>query len=196
MRKNVVFWLLATNFIVFFLQLLFGNFFTLMFALVPAMAIRGFYWQFVTYMFLHADFYHILINMFVLLMFGPRIEIEMGPKKFLVFYLLCGIGSSLFYIALTGISRIPMLGASGAIFGVLTAFGIMFPRATVFVMGVIPMPALYAVVLFGILEFVYGISGAEPGIANFGHLGGMLTALILLYGFNFKKKREWYWLLE
>lgn len=196
MRKSMVFWLLAINFMVFFLQLLFGNLFTLMFALVPALAIKGFYWQLGTYMFLHADFYHILINMFVLLMFGPRIEMEMGSRKFLIFYLLCGIGSSLFYIALTGVSNIPMLGASGAIFGVLTAFGIMFPHATVFVMGVIPMPALYAVVLFGVLEFVYGISGAQPGIANFGHLGGMVTALILLYGFNFKKKREWYWLLE
>jgi membrane associated rhomboid family serine protease len=147
-------------------------------------------------MFLHdpSNLLHIFFNMFALFMFGPRVELAMGSKKFLTFYLICGIGSALLFIPLSGSLNTPLLGASGAIFGVLTSFGIMFPTATVYVMGFFPLPAILAVVVFGFLELFYGVSGIEPGIANFGHLGGMITALILLKFFGFRKKRiRYFW---
>jgi membrane associated rhomboid family serine protease len=194
MRKNITLWLVIINIIVYVFELIFGKVFLTLFSLIPNLALNGFFWQFFTYMFLHADIMHIFLNMFALLMFGPRVELEMGTKRFLIFYLICGIGSGLLFLPLSSDTNKPMLGASGAIFGVLTAFGIMFPTATVFVMGYIPMPAIFAVVLFGFLEVFYGITGLEPGIANFGHLGGMITALILLKFFGFQKKRmRYFW---
>lgn len=196
MRLNVTIWLIIINVIVYVLELIFGNVFLTLFSLIPNLALNGYYWQFFTYMFLHspADPLHIFLNMFALLMFGPRVELAMGSKKFIIFYLICGIGSSLLFLPLSGDMNTPMLGASGAIFGVLTAFGIMFPTTTVFVMGYIPMPAIFAVAIFGFLELFYGVAGLEPGIANFGHLGGMITALILLKFFGFRRKRiRYFW---
>ncbi len=111
-----------------------------------------------------------------------------------MFYLICGVGSALLFLPLSTDWNVPLLGASGAIFGVLTAFGIMFPTAIVYVMGYIPLPAIFAVVIFGFLEIFYGLTGLEPGIANFGHLGGMITALILLKFFGFQRKRiRYFW---
>jgi len=207
-RKNYVLWIIITNFIIFFIDIIFsigrvdlipsipGTLIDDLFALTPSIAIKGFYWQFFTYMFLHAGFNHIFWNMFVLMMFGPRIEFEMGSKKFLIFYLICGLGSGLLHIILTGISNTPMVGASGAIFGVLTAFGIMFPHATVFVMGIIPLPARIAVIVFGVLEFFLGIVAPGSSVAHFGHVGGIITSLILLYAFDFKKRKKWYYFWE
>jgi len=178
---------------VYFFQLIVGKWFTLLFGLVPSYLLKGFFWQPLTYMFLHDPLnpLHIFMNMFVLLMFGPRVELEMGSRNFLLFYLLCGIGSALFFTTITGFVNTPMIGASGAIFGVLTAFGMMFPRVTVFVMGY--MPAIFAVILFGFLELFYGISGLQPGVANFGHLGGMITAFILLKFFFRRRKITYFW---
>jgi membrane associated rhomboid family serine protease len=196
MRLNITLWLIIINIAVYVIELIFGEIFLYSFSLVPNLALNGFFWQFVTYMFLHSPFdpLHIFLNMFALLMFGPRVELEMGSRKFLTFYLICGIGSALFFMLLSSDWDKPLLGASGAIFGVLTAFGMMFPRTIVFVMGYIPMPAILAIVLFGFMELLYGISGIQPGIANFGHLGGMLTAFILLNLFGFKKRRvRFYW---
>lgn len=196
MRINVTLWLVIINIIVYVFELIFGNVFLTLFSLIPNLAMKGFVWQFVTYMFLHSpvDPLHIFLNMFALLMFGPRVELEMGAKKFLIFYLICGIGSALLFIPLSDNWDTPLLGASGAIFGILTAFGIMFPQATVFVMGYIPMPAIFAVILFGGIELFFGISGFQPGIANFGHLGGMITGYILLKYFGFQRRRvRFYW---
>ena len=196
MQKTVTWWLLVINTVVFFLQMLFGKQFTTLFALTPSLAFRGYFWQFVTYMFLHADFSHIFLNMFTLLMFAPRIEHEMGSKRFLIYYLICGIGSGLFHIAFTGISNVPMVGASGAIYGVLTAFGVMFPNAIVLVMGIIPMKALKSVIVFGVIQFLLGIMVPGSAIAYFGHVGGIVVGLILLYKFDFRKRREWQWFWE
>jgi len=178
------------------MEMLIGRPFMYFFALTPSLAIRGFLWQFITYMFLHADFSHIFFNMFTLLMFGPRIEHEMGSSRFLIYYLLCGIGSGLFHILFTGISDIPMVGASGAIYGILTAFGVMFPNAIVLVMGIFPMRAIRSVLLFGIIEFLLGILTPGSAIAHFGHFGGLVVGLILLYKFNFRRRREWQWFWE
>jgi len=196
MRVNVTLWLIIINIVVYLFELIFGNTFLTLFALIPNLTLKGFYWQFLTYMFIHSptDPFHIFFNMFALLMFGPKVELAMGGKKFLLFYLICGIGSALLFIPLSGNLNTPLLGASGAIFGVLTTFGLMFPTATVFVMGYIPLPAILAVIIFGVLELFFGVTGLEPGIANFGHLGGMVTAIILLKIFGFQRKKiRYFW---
>ena len=149
-------------------------------------------YQFVTYMFGHGGFWHIAFNMFALWMFGSQIEMIWGGKKFLLFYLACGLGAAGFnflvdYLKVQNspdlISQMgPMLGASGAIFGILAAFGMMFPNQMLLMLfPPIPMKAKYFVILYAALELFSGIS-ANPGdnVAHFAHLGGGLTGLIML----------------
>jgi len=164
-------------------------------SLIPDVAIKGSFWQFFTFMYVHAGFAHIFFNMFSLLMFGPTIEETMGAKKYFIFYTICGIGSGLFHILISGISSTPLVGASGAIFGVVTAYGLLFPRNVIYVYFV-PMPALVAIGLFAVIELFSGISGAEPGVANFGHLGGMVFGFILIKFFKFGKRREFVYFWE
>jgi membrane associated rhomboid family serine protease len=172
---------IIANIAVFILQAMFYPWFDDIFALTPNLVFQnGWFWQFFTYMFLHGGIMHITLNMFVLFMFGMVIEYTLGSKKFLYLYFISGIGSALFYIALTGASDITMLGASGAVFGVLTAYGFMFPKNIILVFPGIPVPAFMAVIGFAALELIAGVFGMEPGIANFGHFGGIITGVILM----------------
>ncbi len=172
--------LVAAN-VIFFLMQIAVRGFTEAAVLVPAEALSGSYWQFITYMFLHASPSHLVFNMFVLLMFGTAIEAGLGWRRYLLLYLLSGIGAALFYISITGIGNIPMLGASGAVFGVLAAYGFMFPSNKIFVPFIpMPIPSIFAIALLGVMEFVLGAAGLEPGIANFGHLGGLITGILLM----------------
>lgn len=161
--------------------------------------------QLFTYMFMHANFQHIFFNMFALWMFGRVLEQVWGPKRFLLFYMLCGIGAGLIqelvqYIEYatvlsnyttvqTGYGLIPMseylnmmrtVGASGAVYGILLAFGMLFPNSQMFVFPLpFPIKAKYFVMGYAVLELVLGISGGD-GVAHFAHLGGMLFGLILI----------------
>lgn len=193
MRETLTFYIIGISIFAFILELIFSNQFLVMFSLVPSLAIlQGYIWQFITYMFIHADFMHLFLNMFALFIFGLPLENYLGSRTFLLFYIGCGLGSALLHILLTGISKVLLLGASGAVFGVLTAYGILWPRNIIYVYFV-PMPAIVAVILFGILEFLFGISGVQPGIAHFGHLGGILTAIIpTLYLRKKRAKEYWY----
>ena len=173
-----------------------------LFALNPQQAIYGGkIWQFLTFMYVHAGIEHILLNMFALFIFGPRIEEDMGSMKFLIFYTICGIFSGLFHILITGVSDIPLVGASGAIFGVMAAFGLMHLRQIIYVQLFIPMPAVIFIALMAGIEILYWISGAQTGIRNWGHVGGMFMGLILVKFLGFNKRRriryryvwEWYW---
>ncbi len=141
-------------------------------------------WQLVTYGFLHGDIYHIGFNMFMLWMFGRELELVYGPRRFLVYYLICVVGAGvvqLLVAALQG-SIYPTVGASGGVFGLLLLFGMTFPnRMIMLIFPPIPMKAKYMVVLFGLLELYLGVSGSAPGIANFAHLGGMLFGFILIH---------------
>jgi membrane associated rhomboid family serine protease len=158
----------------------------------------GYAWQLVTYMFVHSSVLHLFFNMFGLLIFGPKIEYTMGKRKFLTFYLICGVGSALFYMLVTGISNIPMVGASGAIFGVLTAYGVMYPKDIIYVQFFLPMPAIVFVIVYGLSQLIFGFASLLApqlgGIAYFGHVGGLVTGLILVkfFGFN-RKKVRYYW---
>ncbi len=178
--------LISANVIVFAMQLLFYQPFLENLALTGDSILTGLqFWRFFTYMFLHGDLMHITFNMFVLFMFGTVIEHSLGEKKYILLYATSGVGSAIFYLILMGLtggaSNVPMLGASGAIFGVLAAYGFMFPKNIIFVFPGIPVPAILAVAGLAVIEFVYGITGSQPGIANFGHLGGIVTGVLMMF---------------
>ncbi|MEK6572240.1 MAG: rhomboid family intramembrane serine protease [Bacteroidota bacterium] len=144
----------------------------------------GFYpWQVFTYMFLHGGFFHLFFNMFALWMFGMEIENSWGSKKFLLYYLLCGVGaalSNLFVAPIFGATG-PTVGASGAIYGVLLAFGLLFPDRYVFMFPFfVPVKAKYLVSLFILLEVFYGVTGTSDGVAHFAHLGGAAIGYLYL----------------
>ncbi|MBQ9138144.1 MAG: rhomboid family intramembrane serine protease [Alistipes sp.] len=147
-------------------------------------------YQFVSYMFLHGSFSHLFFNMFALWMFGRTLEYELGTKRFLTYYFVCGIGAALFQMLVAwafGEAGFTMLGASGATMGLLMAFGVMHPNNEIFVFP-IPMPikAKWFVIGYIILEIVQGW-GPNDGVAHFAHVGGMLWGWALLY--YWKNKR-------
>jgi membrane associated rhomboid family serine protease len=171
--------------------------------------------QLVTYMFMHGSFAHLFFNMFALWMFGNTLENIWGANRFLLFYFVCGIGAGLVqelvqYIqyattlqAYTSVNMgghiIPMgeylnllttVGASGAVYGILLAFGMMFPNSTLYIYFAIPIKAKWFVLLYGVIELFSGLGGAADGVAHFAHLGGMLFGLILIL--YWKKKGNLY----
>lgn len=218
-------------------------------------------WQYLTYMFMHGSFEHIFFNMFALWMFGYILENLWGTRRFLVFYILCGIGAGLFHTAVTGLISLPVLnainayaadpspdalmqiyndhfhniinpqwiaqvtsawrngapgdfgyettnalmqiynervigiptvGASGAIYGILLAFGMMFPEERIYLYFLVPIKAKWFVIGYAAVELVTGVLGTNDGIAHFAHLGGMLVGLILILLWR-KKERDKYW---
>ena len=171
-------------------------------------------YQFITYMFLHANFMHLFMNMFALWMFGRTLEYEMGSKRFLLYYMVTGIGAGLLQLGVTWIevsslhsavaagtaspyelaARIGSvtIGASGAVFGVLLAFGMMHPNAMLMLLiPPIPIKAKYFVIGYGLIELFLGVSGAQSGVAHFAHVGGMLWGFFLLR--YWKKKGDIYY---
>ncbi|MFH0956723.1 MAG: rhomboid family intramembrane serine protease, partial [Candidatus Aenigmatarchaeota archaeon] len=171
--------MMASCFAVFLLQIVFQDL-TAEISLTPIYAFAGSYWQFFTYMFAHGSITHLGLNMLALFIFGSVTERVLGWKKYLTLYVLCGLGSAAMHIALTGISDVPLLGASGSVFGVLTAYAFMFPKNIVIVFPGIPVPAALLVAFFAIFELFSGFFGLEPGIANFGHLGGIVAGLAIM----------------
>ena len=157
--------------------------------------------QVFTHMFMHSDIGHLFFNMLSLYFFGPAIEAALGEKRFLLYYILTGLGAlalhmvTVYYqVDQSGLDiaqyGIPMLGASGCVFGVLAAFGYLFPNQVIqLLFPPIPMKAKYFVLIFGGLELYYGVAKYSDGIAHYAHVGGAITGLlILLYwnGFRFR----------
>ncbi|MEO8210179.1 MAG: rhomboid family intramembrane serine protease, partial [bacterium] len=139
-------------------------------------------WQLFTYMFLHADFFHLLFNMFALWMFGAELENTWGQKRFLTYYLICGVGAGLCNLLIAPLfgPSAPTIGASGAIFGVLVAFGYLFPNRNIYIYGLIPIKAKYLVTLYMLAELFFSGAGSSDNIAHFAHLGGGIVGLIYL----------------
>ena len=192
---TVIFFLLIANGLLFAAQQLpaFYQFSARYMALWPLGATRAdFYpWQLLTYGFLHGDVMHIVFNMFMLWMFGRELELVMGKRRFLIYYLTCIIGAGLIQLIVAGLQGdgVRVVGASGGVFGLLLAFGMAFPnRMIMLLFPPIPMKAKYMVILFGIFELYLGLSGSAPGIANFAHLGGMLFGYLLIQ--HWKKGRR------
>ena len=172
-------------------------------------------YQLITHFFMHANFTHLIFNMFALWMFGKILENFWGGKKFLIYYMFTGIGAAVLHLAVsqyqisqltnnapellelaiqglynTGNSNslklaqlviTPTVGASGAVFGILLAFGMLFPNTLLYIYFAIPIKAKYFVIVYGLLELYLGLSNnPADNIAHFAHLGGMLFGFILL----------------
>lgn len=139
-------------------------------------------WQLITYQFMHGSFTHILFNMFALWMFGMEIENYWGTKKFLTYYLLCGVVAGLFQLFLTpilGSAAAVTIGASGAVYGVLIAFGLMFPNRLIFLYFLIPVKAKYLIGFLIVLEFML-VDSAQSNVAHLAHLGGALAGFLFI----------------
>lgn len=143
------------------------------------------FWQPLTYMFMHANLSHIFCNMFALWMFGPIIENEWGSKKFALYYFVCGLGAAItqeVVWALMGGSAGVTIGASGAVFGILFAFGWLFPNIPLFIFLIpIPIRARWFVIIYAAFELIAGLAPtAGDNVAHFAHLGGMLFGWLLI----------------
>ena len=166
-------------------------------------------WQLVTYMFMHGGFSHLFFNMFSLWMFGRTLELEMGWKRFLIYYMVCGVGAALFQMGIAQIDlshmevgsgmwyrymSTPTVGASGAIFGLLLAFGMMHPNAIIsLIFPPISLKAKWFVVVYGVLELFLGVSGTMSGVAHFAHIGGMFWGWLLLVWWRYRDRNRNYY---
>jgi len=173
-------YLLLANVGIFVLEFLWGSELIYLFGLTPVLVKKGFIWQPGTYMFLHGGLFHILINMFVLWMFGCEIERTWGTKEFVKYYFITGVGAGLFTFILSFNSHIPTIGASGAIFGILVAFALMFPNRLIYLYFIFPVKAKYLVIFFAVIEFLASFKHTSDGIGHFAHLGGMVIGYLYI----------------
>lgn len=178
------------------------------------------FWQPVTYMFMHGNFGHLFFNMFALWMFGAAVENYWGVKKFLIYYFVAGVGAAVVYeiwqyidfnyimhvqdysgvqISLKEtitvdqfMNRFTMVGASGAVYGLLLAFGMLFPNSLIYIYFLIPVKAKWFVLIYGGIEVLYCIFASSDGIAHIAHLGGMLFGLLLILFWRKKERRRDY----
>lgn len=159
-------------------------YFTRYFALQPIQN-DGFYiWQLLTYQFMHGGLGHIFWNMFALWMFGVELENTWGTKRFIQYYLICGIGAGLVQLAtysLPGQLLVPTVGASGAIFGVLLAFGLTFPNRPIMMFPIFfPIPAKIFVMIYAGIDLLQGIFDKDSSVAHFAHIGGAFFGYMML----------------
>lgn len=148
-------------------------------------------WQLITYMFLHASFGHVIFNLFALWIFGQSIENFWGTNRFVIYYFLTGMGAALLHMWIGG-GGAPTVGASGAVYGILLAFGMMFPdRYIMLLIPPIPIKAKYFVLIFGVIELFSGVMRPNSGIAHFAHLGGMVVGYILIKYWGLKGEKEY-----
>lgn len=148
-------------------------------------------WQPVTYMFLHGDFSHLFFNMFALWMFGRGLEQDLGTKRFVIYYFTCGIGAGLVQLLTMNFMGIT-IGASGAVFGLLLAFGMLHPNATIMLLiPPIPMKAKWFVVIYGLVELLFGVTGSLDSVAHYAHLGGMFWGWLLLLWWRYQDRKRY-----
>lgn len=176
---SVVIQIIAINIIIYVIQVfLTRTAFIDIFGLTPHVVVtKGYVWQLVTYMFLHGSPWHLILNMFIIWMFGTPLESVWGSNRFLNYYLVCGLGGALLSFLFS--FNTTVIGASGAGYGILLAYAILFPYSEVYVWGLFPVRARTLVVFMVIIEFLSGISGGD-GIAHFAHLGGMAAGFLYL----------------
>jgi len=185
--------LIIVNVLFYLLQLVTGDTLILSFGLWPIN--RGLagpfdgaphfqFWQLVTYGFLHGNMTHLFFNMLALFMFGSDIERVWGSRRYLTYYFVCVVSAALAQLLvarMAGGAPYPTIGASGGVFGLLLAFGMMFPQRRVMLLfPPIPMPAWLLVTLYGALELLLGITGTQAGVAHFAHLGGMAGGFLMI----------------
>jgi membrane associated rhomboid family serine protease len=175
---------------VYVVQLVFGHLITFYFSLTPALVVERFYfWQFFTYMFLHdrGDLLHLLFNMLSLFMFGCELERHWGGRRFFNYYCLTGVGAGLCVCVLPSNYLTSTLGASGAVYGVLLAYGLTFPDRILYMYLLFPLPAKYFVMIIGGIVFLTALASSNSGVSNAAHLGGMAFGYVYLK--KFQKRR-------
>ncbi len=196
--------LIIINVIIFAASLINENFMIGTFALFYPTSPFFHWWQVVTHMFLHGGFWHIFFNMYTLFIFGSVVERYLGPKKFLLFYFVCGLGAVALHLGVeylqmqsfmqsaadgsaTAVQRIqdlkmtPTVGASGAIYGVLMGYAMLFPESRMTLLfPPVTLSAKWMVVAFAVIELLTGVTGLASGIAHFAHLGGMLIGWLMI----------------
>jgi membrane associated rhomboid family serine protease len=174
------------------LQIFNSDFFALPFAWFSLQAndvvYRFYFWELGTYLFLHGGWFHILFNMYALWVFGSDLESLWKGKKFLFYYFLTGIGAGIFDVALTKLfgpaHPLPTIGCSGAVYGLLLAYGMLFSERIILWSFIIPIKAKWFAVLMGVIEFVSSFGGSGSGVSHFAHLGGMLFGYFYLRGWS------------
>ena len=134
-------------------------------------------WTIITYMFVHAGFFHVFFNMLMLFFFGPPLEERWGGKEFIKYYLICGVGGAFFTLIFGGGT---IVGASGAVFGVMLAYALNWPNALIWIYAIFPVKAKYVVLFLGAISFFSAFSGRADGTAHFAHLGGLIVGYIYL----------------
>ena len=207
--------LLIINILVFLVDITLGNYgisLTRYLGLHYVSAERFFPTQYLTYLFMHANFTHLFFNMFALWMFGYTLENTWGSKRFLFYYLFCGVGAGLVqnivvayeiwnftqdgypaWAVANFMNRAVVIGASGAVFGILLAFGMMYPNMKIYLYFLLPIKAKYFVILYGLIELFSGFSRmGSTNIAHFAHLGGMLFGFILILYWRNHRRNDFY----
>ena len=188
--------LLIVNIVVFVLVELSGQQSLLFrtFGLVPSLVWSKFkIWQLFTYLFIHGGIFHIFFNMFVLWMFGKDLESQWGKMEFLLFYFVCGIGAGLITVLFSVNSIVPIVGASGAIYGLLLAYGFTYPNQMVYLYGLVPIKVKYMVLGLGAIAFFASLSASQSNVSHITHLSGMIIGLIFIYfNINWKVIKLWY----
>lgn len=160
---------------------------------VPYLVLEKYYaWQFLTYMFMHGSIFHLLFNMLMLWMLGTELYLVWGNRFFLKYYFICGIGAGLAVVFLSFLNSssytIPTIGSSGAIFGLLLAYGIIFKNRVLYVFGLIPVKASKLVMIMGAIELISLFSQENSSISHLAHLGGLLTGFLYLRFKTWQKK--------
>jgi membrane associated rhomboid family serine protease len=211
--------LIIANVLVFFAQQIFPNMDNL-FALHDVHSVYFKPYQLITYLFMHGGIEHILFNMFALWMFGSILENVWGGKRFLTFYILCGLGSAALHLVVLYYEMAPVMetfhllplsdqqdllysntfrvneatiGASGAVFGCLAAFGYLFPNSLIYLYFFVPIKAKWFVLFYAGMELFFGIrNSAGDSVAHWAHLGGAIVGLILVIYWNKSNKRNFY----
>ncbi|HEY6292260.1 MAG TPA: rhomboid family intramembrane serine protease [Terriglobia bacterium] len=155
----------------------------LLFGLTPyAVTHHLWIWQLGTYLFLHGGWFHIIFNLFALWMFGYDLERAWGSQRFLLYFFLTGIGAGLFSVVLQPSSFVMTIGNSGAVYGILLAYGMLFPERPIFLWFVIPIKAKWFVLIMGLIEFWASLTQPGSGVSHIAHLGGMLFGYLYLRG--------------
>jgi membrane associated rhomboid family serine protease len=134
-------------------------------------------WTIITYMYVHANFFHVFFNMLMLFFFGPPLEARWGGREFIKYYTISGMGGALFTLVFGGGT---IIGASGAIFGVMLAYALNWPNSLIWIYAIFPIKAKYLVLILGAISFFSAFSGASDGIAHFAHLGGLVVGYVYL----------------
>ena len=179
--------LILLNVALFIAQSMFGDMLIVYFALWPLSAAGApdfQLWQLVSYSFLHANIWHILVNMYALYMFGGDLERLWGAKRYLNLYFASVIAAGLAQLVFSGLAQVPpypTVGASGGVFGLLLSFAMYFPRRVIMLLiPPLPLPAWLFATLYAMLELYLGVTGTQQGVAHFAHLGGMLGAWVMI----------------